>query len=221
MLALDPARRPLVALWIRTAALAAGAAAAGFMAVTPAPRADQARPSPVAEAPMARKGAERLGSTPDGPPAPGPAALFRPEPFGATRFAAGAPPSPALRHGFTPDPPDGQARPWIEREFAAVEILDGRTVRAEGVRIRLIGLDLPMPEQMCRTLDGRLEPCATRAATQLELMTRGRAVTCLHRLEQAGEAVGRCRIGFSDLTERMIRTGFAWPSAGIPVRSTL
>jgi endonuclease YncB( thermonuclease family) len=78
-----------------------------------------------------------------------------------------------------------------------------------------------MQEQMCRTLDGRLEPCATRAATQLELMTRGRAVTCLHRVEQAGEAVGRCRIGFSDLTERMIRTGFAWPSAGIPVRSTL
>jgi endonuclease YncB( thermonuclease family) len=102
---------------------------------------------------------------------------------------------------------------WIEQEFPAVTVIDGRTVKAGDIRIRLAGLDLPMPEQVCRTLDGRLERCVARAATQLELLTRWKKVTCQYRLTASNEGVGRCRIGTSDLTDRMVMTGYAWRSA--------
>ena len=108
---------------------------------------------------------------------------------------------------------------WRQEDFTRVSVVDGRTLEAGGLRIRLLGMDLPLPEQMCRTLDGRLEPCVERAATQLELMTRSRTVTCHYRVETAGQAVGQCRLGLNDLTERMIKTGYAWPSADMPRRS--
>ena len=100
---------------------------------------------------------------------------------------------PAAESFVSPAPPS-QTR---EEEFANVEVVDGRTLLAGGVRIHLVGLDLPMPEQVCRTLDGRLEACAMRAATQLELLTRWKRVACHYRLETVGEGTGRCRIGTS------------------------
>ncbi|HVL72852.1 MAG TPA: hypothetical protein VM434_13355 [Beijerinckiaceae bacterium] len=131
--------------------------------------------------------------------------LLDPRPLAAERrFAAAAEP---VATGSLPIPgvPAGE---WREESFAGVGALDGRTLRAGGLRIRLAGLQVPKRDETCRTLDGRDEPCATRAATQLELLTRGRTVTCRYRLERPDEAVGTCRIGASDLGERLLRTGF-------------
>ena len=63
---------------------------------------------------------------------------------------------------------------------------------------------------------GGEKPCRQRAATQLELLTRSRRLTCLYLVEASDETIGRCRLGTSDLTERMIKTGYAWPSAALP-----
>ena len=95
-----------------------------------------------------------------------------------------------------------------EQEFTQVDVVDGRTIAAGPLRIRLTGLDLPAADEVCRTLDGRLETCAARAATQLELLTRSRTVVCRYRLETSSEGTGTCRIGASDLAERMMRTGY-------------
>jgi endonuclease YncB( thermonuclease family) len=115
------------------------------------------------------------------------------------------PPAPEL----TVDAPNqDQAPPWREDEFASVTIVDGRTVSAGAVTIRLDGLELPQGDQVCRTLDNRLEPCVARAATQLELLTRSRKVACRYRMTTSSEAVGSCRIGSQDLAERMLRTGY-------------
>ncbi|MFL5326966.1 MAG: hypothetical protein ACJ8A4_22340 [Microvirga sp.] len=115
--------------------------------------------------------------------------------------------------GFAPAP---GASEWRNEEFAQIQALDGRTLAASSVRIRLAGLELPGAGEVCRTLDGRLEPCLARAATQLELITRFRKVSCRYRIEAPGEASGSCRIGTTDLAERMARTGFAKraPEAG-------
>jgi hypothetical protein len=101
-----------------------------------------------------------------------------------------------------------------EEEFAAIEIVDGRTFKAGAVTIRLADLELPHPEQVCRTLDNRLEQCAARAATQLELLTRSRRVACRYRMITSSEAIGECRIGSGDLAARMIRTGYVQRAAG-------
>jgi endonuclease YncB( thermonuclease family) len=98
---------------------------------------------------------------------------------------------------------------WRHEDFTFVEVIDGRTFRAGGTTIRLAGLELPAADQVCRTLDNRLEQCAARAATQLELLTRSRALACRYHMITSSEAVGSCRIGAHDLAARMIRTGYA------------
>jgi endonuclease YncB( thermonuclease family) len=103
---------------------------------------------------------------------------------------------------------------WQTKEFNFVSVVDGRTFRAEGLTVTLAGLDLPPADQVCRTLDNRLEQCVTRATTQLELLTRSRTLACRYRMTTSSEATGSCRIGANDLAERMIRTGYTRSADG-------
>jgi hypothetical protein len=95
---------------------------------------------------------------------------------------------------------------WQQQTFATVTVLDARTLAAGDLRIALAGLALPRADEICRTIDRREEPCTTRAATQLELLTRWRKVSCRYRETAPGEAVGTCRVGEADLADRMVRT---------------
>ncbi|HEY8382205.1 MAG TPA: hypothetical protein VIL09_08655 [Microvirga sp.] len=216
---LPRARRSVLAVWGRTLAVAAAAAALAFTTAGPAPRAaDQTRAAALRPAAESEKGQDRLASWPGRSTTPKaeavrtdahrPASVFDPHTMlPGARLSGGL--QSAATDRFVPAP----AAEWVEREFSRMAVVDGRTLQSDGLSIRLVGLDLPLPEQMCRTLDGRFEPCVTRAATQLELLTRWRPVTCHYRLDRPGEAIGRCRIGLSDLAQRMVQTGFAWQSA--------
>jgi endonuclease YncB( thermonuclease family) len=222
---LAPPREATWAVHARTFGFVAVATVFGLILMASAPRAEKAKLVEI-ETGASPKDAARLASAgrsdvaePPGPTGPGP----RPDP--AAPSSLFDPRVTAQSKGFSPwgeatASTDRfarvEARPvedWTEREFSEVAVLDGRTLLADRTRIRLIGLDLPMPEQVCRTLDQRLEACAARAATQLELLTRWRRVTCHYRLEGADEAIGRCRVGTSDLTERMVKSGYTWRSA--------
>lgn len=94
---------------------------------------------------------------------------------------------------------------WREQNFARMDVIDARTLAVGDLRITLAGLAL-RADETCPTLDGRAEPCASRGATHLELLTRWRKVTCRYRETTPGAAVGSCRVGEADLAERMLRT---------------
>jgi hypothetical protein len=106
-----------------------------------------------------------------------------------------------------------------EQSFAAVSVADGRTLVADGLRIRLTGLVLPAPHERCLRLDGRPEPCRDRLATQLALMVRWRSVTC-QLIQMAPDlAEGSCRIGTSDILARLTGPAHGLDRmAGAPVR---
>ena len=111
---------------------------------------------------------------------------------------------------------------WRQQDLASVAVVDGRTVSSGGVTIRLAGLELPPPDQVCRTLDNRLEQCVVRAATQLDLLTRSRTLACRYRMITSSEAVGSCRIGSHDLAERMVRSNYVRAAdAGRTVMATM
>jgi hypothetical protein len=111
---------------------------------------------------------------------------------------------------------------WRQQDLASVAVVDGRTVSSGGVTIRLAGLELPPPDQICRTLDNRLEQCTVRASTQLELLTRSRTLACRYRMITSSEAVGSCRIGSHDLAERMMRSNYVRAAdAGRTVMATM
>jgi endonuclease YncB( thermonuclease family) len=120
---------------------------------------------------------------------------------------------PAPGGAATDGMPQGMPNGWRDDEFTLVEVMDGRSFRAGAVTIRLAGVELPHTEQVCRTLDNRLEQCAARATTQLELLTRSRAVACRYRMLTTSEAIGACRVGTNDLAARLIRTGYVQRSA--------
>lgn len=110
------------------------------------------------------------------------------------------------------------------RVFAAIDVLDGRSFRADGATIRLANLALPGPRQQCRRLDGVTEPCAERARTRLDLMTRHRPVACDLAAAAPGAPLGAtsspltgdCRVGDGDLALRLIREGWATPLSDTP-----
>lgn len=220
-----PRTRPLDRAGPRRAALGRGvavvavAALAGVMGLTALPPPDLAAAAPAPREAASPKASARLSSW-NGPVAAGPErpaatseprdpGLFDAVPFLASpqRLAAAPSGDPAGMRAFArAEPRDRSPGAWRDAEFPRVDAVDGRTLDAGEVRIVLAGIDLPDPAQMCRTLDGRLEPCAVRARTQLELLTRSRAVSC--RLRGEGVAEGSCRVGSSDIAERLLRTGF-------------
>ncbi|HEX8166159.1 MAG TPA: hypothetical protein VF601_10270 [Beijerinckiaceae bacterium] len=221
-----PVRREGVRMLARAAGIA-GLTVGAALGLAPGEAPAVGAPAPAAQAPVsivALKDATRLAAwaAPPRATAPAPAGTFRildpraASPGGA-RFVKS---DPAVTGSFRPgafEPaPAARAGEWREEEFALVQALDGRTLATPSVRIRLTGLVLPSADEVCRTLDGRLEACAARAATQLELMTRHRKVACRFRGDAPGEASGACRIGASDLADRMVRTGLVrrLPEAG-------
>jgi hypothetical protein len=196
-------------------AVAAGVLTLGVSSVPPAPaaRADVAADrSPNAKA-SARLEAWNGPLTPmrakaaDVPSSPAPAwSLFASEPASLVQARFAPTGAPALQPGTLTQA--AATSEWQEREFAEVTVVDGRTLDAAGLRIRLSGLALPSADEACRTLDGRIEACAARAATQLELITRWRKVSCRYQPGPSGEAVATCRVGSSDLAERLLKTGY-------------
>jgi hypothetical protein len=114
-----------------------------------------------------------------------------------------------IPEGLTPTPASAEAgSEWREQDFTGITVIDGRTFTSGALTIRLAEVELPSPDQVCRTLDNRLEQCAARAATQLELLTRSRTLACRYRMTTSSEATGSCRIGSRDLGERLARTGY-------------
>jgi endonuclease YncB( thermonuclease family) len=97
----------------------------------------------------------------------------------------------------------------VPRVHPAIDVVDGATLRAGDMVVRLSGLTLPADDRTCKRLDGLAVPCLDRASSYLQLLVKGRAVAC----DRAGVAtdgtdMGHCRIGETDIAEQMIRQGW-------------
>jgi endonuclease YncB( thermonuclease family) len=95
------------------------------------------------------------------------------------------------------------------RAHPAIDVVDGATLRAGDMVVRLSGMALPQEDRTCKRLDGLAVPCLDRASSYLQLLVKGRAVAC----DRAGVAsdgtdLGRCRVGETDIAEQMIRQGW-------------
>ncbi len=93
----------------------------------------------------------------------------------------------------------------------AVEAVDGDTLRANGQRIRLNGIDAPELAQTCRDGQGRTWPCGRAAREQLASLVAQGGVTCTRRGEDRfGRMLATCSAaGIADIGEAMVRDGYA------------
>ena len=74
----------------------------------------------------------------------------------------------------------------------------------------LAGVEPLDHDAKCKRLDGVQEACSTRAASRLEVLTRGRTVTCrVYEGEQGQPVVASCRADKIDLADDLVKNGLA------------
>lgn len=94
--------------------------------------------------------------------------------------------------------------------LAAVEIVDGDTLRVDGERVRLWGIDAPERAQLCR-IAGRDEPIGREATEALRsILARGELRCETKDRDRYGRTVADCRAGQVSVSDAMVRSGWAW-----------
>lgn len=112
----------------------------------------------------------------------------------------------------------------IEREVSPTDIVmaatgparvvDGDTIRIDGTRFRLAGIDAPEMGQPCVNREGRAFDCGEVARRGLEEVVAGRDVSCTaETIDRYDRPVARCMVDGTDLAEVMVKSGFAVPFA--------
>jgi endonuclease YncB( thermonuclease family) len=109
----------------------------------------------------------------------------------------------------------GRRHPVGMQVFRNVAVAENLRLNSNGMIVRLAGVAPVETDATCRRLDGVIEACSTRAMSRLEILTRGRAVTCdirddQTRDDQADDAMlGVCHAGKIDIAEDLVRNGLA------------
>jgi endonuclease YncB( thermonuclease family) len=89
----------------------------------------------------------------------------------------------------------------------SVRVVDGDTLKIDGVTYRLWGIDAPESGQLCA--DGW--PAGRAATEHLRALIRNRQVSCEARtLDRYGRTVAICRADGRDLGADMVSDGLAW-----------
>jgi endonuclease YncB( thermonuclease family) len=100
------------------------------------------------------------------------------------------------------------ARPQQELTGVA-QIIDGDSLRINGVEIRLRGIDAPELMQTCR-LSGQSVPCGRTAKTALQRLANTGLVTCIgDERDRYGRILAVCRVRGIDMNAAMVRDGHA------------
>ena len=96
-------------------------------------------------------------------------------------------------------------------------VLDGGTIEAEGLVIRLAGIEAPGLDETCPSRLGGTWPCGVRARTALRAFVRRFAITCsdIARPEK-GPITATCRRNTTDLSTWMVEQGWARPGDSAP-----
>src|SRR5207237_2587430 len=88
------------------------------------------------------------------------------------------------------------AHPLAAREIRAVpRIVDGDTVYADTVKIRLSGVDAPETDQLCLDTSGQSWTCGIEAKTRLQDFSRDRTWVCqLTGMDRYRRHLGSCSV---------------------------
>jgi endonuclease YncB( thermonuclease family) len=105
-----------------------------------------------------------------------------------------------LRHLLPPEPP----------LIGHAKVVDGDTLRLDGERIRLLGIDAPELAQSCSDASGADWSCGAVARTQMASMVGSVEVMCRpDGRDRYSRTLAHCSVGTVDLGQAMVRAGLA------------
>jgi endonuclease YncB( thermonuclease family) len=91
-------------------------------------------------------------------------------------------------------------------------VTDGDTIEIHGQAVRLLDMDAPELEQLCRDAGGADYRCGERAAAALSYFVERQQVTCdWANRDRQGRRLGRCTAAGQDLGLWMVEQGWALP----------
>lgn len=89
-------------------------------------------------------------------------------------------------------------------------VVDGDTLRIDGRRIRLFGIDAIEGKQQCHDAKGQLWDCGRAATQAVRAFIRNSEVSCFVRYQdQYGRDVAVCDVRGQDLNRWIVRNGWA------------
>lgn len=93
----------------------------------------------------------------------------------------------------------------------AVTVVDGDTIKIDGVTYRLNGIDAPEHGQKCKKPSGKTWPCGKRATAALGDMVAGSDIRCEgSQADGYGRTIATCYKAGIDLNRQMVLEGWAW-----------
>lgn len=102
-------------------------------------------------------------------------------------------------------------------ELRRVQVLDGGRIKSDKLVVTLAHIEPIKLDETCVARQGGLWPCGARARTFLRGLIRQLKVTC-EKLADTGpqQILATCKRGKIDLSTRMVRYGWADPTADAP-----
>jgi endonuclease YncB( thermonuclease family) len=94
-------------------------------------------------------------------------------------------------------------------------VIEGDTVEIDGTHIRLLDMDGPESEQVCRPYDSLQYQCGARSANERAVFIAGRPIDCAPvSLDQYGQTFAVCSVKGVDLGDWLVLNGLAldWPN---------
>lgn len=101
-------------------------------------------------------------------------------------------------------------------------VADGDTITIGRQRIRLVGIDAPELDQLCKDAHGAAWPCGKSARQSLSGLVAGKRLACTPEgRDKYGRTLARCRAGNIDLGAAMVDAGMAVSYGDYQVRETM
>lgn len=92
-----------------------------------------------------------------------------------------------------------------------VAMVDGDTLRLDGVTVRLFGIDAPERDQTCRDERGADWPCGVWAQDAATTLFDGKTAQCVPvDIDRYGRIVAQCQVGAKDIGATLVALGAAF-----------
>ena len=96
-------------------------------------------------------------------------------------------------------------------EITITDVIDGDTLKADKLRLRLHGIDAPEREQICTDANGKNYACGKQATDWLRQQIKtGKRLNCdLLDIDRYRRLIVRCFKGDKDINQAIVRAGWA------------